>query len=127
MVFVESHQDVAEAYIIEGLRRLWAASVDENGISVNFDYEFHHCPVKGTTHYIPYEDVYCPDILQTEIINDLLNEDYYTPTGKIYKLNRTRYEQQIRCNCVLGASPWSCKRTFLDKHPKFKEIEKKFD
>ena len=42
MVFVESHQDVAEAYIIEGLRRLWAASVDENGISVNFDYEFHN-------------------------------------------------------------------------------------
>lgn len=127
MIFVSSHDDVAEAYIIEGLRRLWAASVNDNGVSVNFDYEFNHCPVKGKTHYIPFEDVYCPDELQIKILNDLLKEDYCTPSGKIHKLNKTRYEDRIRCNCTLGPSPWSCKRTFISKHPKFKKFEKKFD
>ena len=38
MIFVNSEKDVAEAYIMEGLRRLWAASVDETGKSVSFDY-----------------------------------------------------------------------------------------
>lgn len=127
MIFVNSEKDVAEAYIMEGLRRLWAASVDETGKSVSFDYYYNISPRKGRTVMIPYEDIYCPDDLQMNIVNELLAEPYCTPSGKIYKLNKSRYETKIRFNTVLGPSPWSSKKTFAEKHPKFNKIEKKFD
>lgn len=126
MIFVHSDQDVANAYIMEGLRRMWAASVDENGNFVSFDYYFNHSPKVGKQVQIPFDDIYCPDYLQMKIINELLEEPYCTPTGKVYKLKKSRYEQTIRYNAVLGPSPWSCKRTFAKNHPNFRKIEKKF-
>ena len=127
MIFVNSEKDIEEAYIMEGLRRLWAASVDETGKSVSFDYYYNISPRKGRTVMIPYEDVYCPNELQTEIDNELLAEPYCTPTGKIHKLNKSRYETKIRFNTVLGPSPWSSKKTFVQNHAKFHKIEKKFN
>lgn len=126
MIFVYSEKDIAEAYIMEGLRRLWAASVDENGNFVSFDYYYNISPRKGKTVMIPFEEVYCPDYLQNKIVDELLEEPYCTPSGKIHKLNKTRYESSIRYSTVLGPSPWSSKKTFAQKHTKFKKIQKKF-
>ena len=126
MIFVNSEKDVLNAYIMEGLRRLWEVSVDENGEFANLDYSFNHSPKNGKQVLIPFEDVYCPDYLQLQIINELINEPYCTPSGKVYKLKKSRYEQSIKYNVTLGPSPWSSKKTFIKNHPKFKKIEKKF-
>lgn len=125
MIFVNSEKDVVDIYIMEGLRRLWSASVDENGETVSFDYFYNHSPkVNGKIH-IPYDDVYCPFEEQIKIINDLVNESYCMPSGKTYKLKRA-YANLVQCRTSLGPSPSSSKEHFIEQHPNFKKIEKKF-
>ena len=127
MIFVNSNKDVGLAYTYEALRRLWEASIDENGNFVNFDYYYNHSPKKDGRIYMPFEDVYCPAELQTKIIDEILKEPYCTPTGKVYKLNKSRYEQQIIYGATLGPSPWSSKESFAKRHPIFDKIKEKFD
>lgn len=125
MIFVNSEKDAVTAYIMEGLRRLWSVSVDENGESVSFDYFYNHSPRIDGRVNVPYNDVYCSIEEQQNIINDLVKEPYCTPSGKIHKLKKFNVDT-IKYNTTLGPSPFSSKERFIERHPKFKKVEKKF-
>ena len=127
MIFVKNKNDVAIDYIYEGLRRMWALSIDKNGEFVSFDYIINNSPKINDQIQIPFEDVYCPCSLQNKIVDDLVNEKYCTPDGKIHSLKKYPNENRIRVSVVLGPSPSISLNTFEKKYPNIKNLEKEKD
>lgn len=124
MIIVKTRRSALYSYIHEGLRRLWSLSVDENNETVNFDYEYNHCKIVNNKRYMKFDDVYLSEQDYNMIIDELINEPYRVNCGvkKYYLTEKDKTE--VRMNIALGPSPWSCERTFAEKHPKYKILGK---
>ena len=124
MIYVKQGE-VVSAYIKEGFRRLYSASIDSNGQYVDFDEMHAKSPVdsKGTK-LIPFDDVFCFYHIQKEIINEVLNEPYcYIGTNS----NTEHKLKEFQKHCVsfelnLGPSPNSSIESFLEKNPHLKSL-----
>lgn len=125
MIYVTRGESAYAAYVKEGFRRLYSASIDSNGQYVDFDEMYAKSPVdsKGRK-LIPFDDIFCFSHVQREIINALLNEPYcyiYTNSNTEHKLK----EFQRHCilfELTLGPSPNSSIESFLEKNPHLRSL-----
>ena len=125
MIYVKRGESVFTAYVKEGFRRLYSASIDSNGQYVDFDEMYAKSPVdsKGRK-LIPFNDIFCFSYVQREIINEVLNEPYcYIGTNS----NTEHKLKEFQKHCVsfelnLGPSPNSSIESFLEKNPHLKSL-----
>ena len=125
MIYVTRGESAYAAYVKEGFRRLYSASIDSNGQYVDFDEMYAKSPVdsKGRK-LIPFDDIFCFSHVQREIIDALLNEPYcyiYTNSNTEHKL------KEFQKHCILfelnlGPSPNSSIEAFLEKNPHLKNL-----
>jgi hypothetical protein len=127
MIFHQYKNEIVNEYIFEGFRRLYANSVNKNGIIVNFDILYAKA-TKGDDNRldIGYENYYSPPDLQTEILDKLVKEPYITPRGAIRYLKKHE-QDSVRINTTLGCSPSSSKVRFSEKFDSFNKIKEEFD
>lgn len=124
MIIVKTVRSAVDSYIYEGLRRLWSLSVDENNETVNFDYEYNHCKIVNNKRYMKFDDVYLSDHEYKMIIDELVNEPYRVRYGSKKYYLKEKDKSTVRMSIAMGPSPWSCERTFAERHPKYKVSEK---
>lgn len=125
MIYVKRGESVFTAYVKEGFRRLYSASIDSNGQYVDFDEMYAKSPVdsKGRK-LIPFNDIFCFSHVQREIIDALLNEPYcyiYTNSNTKHKLE-SRQKHGVLFEITLGPSPNSSIEAFLKKNPHLKSL-----
>lgn len=122
MVVVSKKSHIVDHYMFLCYSALYAAAVDENGIYGSLSHIMSISPYENGKLMVPYEDYYCNDKVQAKIIADLLEEPYcILGHSAIHKLKK-REKESIRCSVVLGASPFTSKKTFLKNHPKFRDV-----
>ena len=118
MIYVKRGGDITSAYIKEGFRRMYSASIDSDGQHVDFDEMLDKSPVdyKGRK-LIPFNDIFCFWYIQKEIIDEILNEPYcYIGYNKHHKL-KEYLKRAISFELTLGPSPNSSIESFLKKNP----------
>lgn len=118
MIYVERGKNVASAYIKEGLRRMYSASIDSNGQYVDFDEMLAKSPVdsKGRKT-IPFNDIFCFWDIQKKIRNTILNEPYcYVGYNKPHKL-KEYLKNTISFELTLGPCPNCSIESFLKNNP----------
>ncbi len=124
MIYVK-RGEVVSAYIKEGFRRLYSASIDSNGQYVDFDEMYAKSPVdsKGRK-LIPFDDIFCFSHVQREIIDALLKEPYcYIYTNSNTEHNLKEFQKHcILFELNLGPSPNSSIESFLEKNPHLKSL-----
>lgn len=118
MIYKKEGLEVDQAYMREGYRRLYWYAVDKNLQKIEYDRIIIESEVYDKK--FSYTDYYCPSKLQTRLLEELVNEEYTTKTGRIHIPNYTK--NTVRQSCTLGCSPFSCLSTFLSKR---KETETK--
>ena len=118
MIYVERGGNVVSAYIKEGLRRMYSASIDNNGQYVDFDAILAKSPVNSKgIKLIPFDDIFCFWYIQKEIIDEILNEPYcYIGYNKHHKL-KEYLKRAVSFELTLGASPNCSIESFLKKNP----------
>ena len=124
MIYVK-RGEVVSAYIKEGFRRLYSASIDSNGQYVDFDEIVANSPVDSAGRkLIPFDDIFCFWHIQKEIRDAILNEPYcYIGTNS----NTEHKLKEFQKHCVsfelnLGPSPNSSIESFLKKNPHLKSL-----
>lgn len=124
MIYVK-RGEVVSAYIKEGFRRLYSASIDSNGQYVDFDEMHAKSPVdsKGRK-LIPFDDVFCFYHIQKDIINEVLNEPYcYIGTNSKTEHKLKEFQKHsVSFELNLGPSPNSSIESFLKKNPHLKSL-----
>ena len=124
MIYVK-RGEVVSAYIKEGFRRLYSASIDSNGQYVDFDEMHAKSPVdsKGKK-LIPFDDIFCFSHVQREIIDTLLNEPYcYIDTNSNTEHKLIDFQKHCALfELTLGPSPNSSIESFLEKNPHLKSL-----
>ena len=118
MIYIERGGNVVSAYIKEGLRRMYSASIDNNGQYVDFDAILAKSPVdsKGIK-LIPFDDIFCFWYIQKEIRDTILNEPYcYIGYNTKHKL-KDYLKNAVSFELILGPSPNSSIESFLKKNP----------
>lgn len=118
MVYKEDRHDQEDAYILEGYRRLYWNSVDEDLYRADFDRKMIETKLTGKK--LLYEDYYCQSRTQTQIMKKLVDEEYITERNVRHKL-KSYEKDRVNFNCTLGAAPMSCLRTFLKTRSETKE------
>lgn len=118
MIYVNSSNEIIECYLIEAYRRVYSNSIDEFGNVGDYDILYNQ---KKKDNYgriiIPYDDYYCPDRIQREILESLKKEPYIIRNYKT-KHHLTTYEKQVLNNSfMLGCSPCCTFKTFKRMHP----------
>ena len=123
MIYVKKGGNVVRAYMMEGFRRLYSASIDRNGQYVDFDAIMAKATVASSAKkIIPFEDIFCFRHMQKEIIADLLNESYcYIGYNKQHKLKK-HLKNSVSLGLTLGPSPNSSLKSFLKKNPHLKSL-----
>ena len=118
MIYVKRGGNVVSAYIKEGFRRMYSASIDSNGQYVDFDEMVANSPVDSTGRkLIPFDDIFCFWYIQKEIREDILNEPYcYIGYNTIHKL-KDYLKNSVSFELTLGPSPNSSIESFLRKNP----------
>ena len=118
MIYVERGGNVVSAYIKEGFRRMYSASIDSNGQYVDFDEIVANSPVDSAGRkLIPFDDIFCFWYIQKEIREDILNEPYcYIGYNTIHKL-KDYLKNSVSFELTLGPSPNSSIESFLRKNP----------
>ena len=118
MIYVKRGGDIASAYIKEGFRRMYSASIDSNGQYVDFDEMVANSPVDSAGRkLIPFDDIFCFWYIQKEIREDILNEPYcYIGYNTIHKL-KDYLKNSVSFELTLGPSPNSSIESFLRKNP----------
>lgn len=112
---------VIKEYITQGLCRLYASSINENGEYGDF---FRLCEIspldeKGKVK-IPYDDYYCSVKTYNKIVDTLCDEPYILINGKAKRYLKSYEKESIKMSLALGCSPFTAKDNFLKTHPKFK-------
>lgn len=117
MIVVNKLGDEVNAYIIEGLRRIYSASINSSGNYVDYDMYLSNADLNTQRQLeIPFMSVFCPSKTQKDILYDLLKEPYKTVKGNtLYKLTK-RQKQTVSLNVNLGPSPHSVLRTYLNSN-----------
>lgn len=121
MVYKEDRHDASDAYILEGFRRLYWYTVDENMNRADFDRMMIEAELSGVS--FSYEDYFCPHKLQARLMEELLSEKYTTPRNARNSL-KSYEKDRVRFNCSLGASPFSSIQSYIKNHSASK---KKFE
>lgn len=118
MIYVKRGGNVVSAYIKEGFRRMYSASIDSNGQYVDFDEMVANSPVDSAGRkLIPFDDIFCFWYIQKEIREDILNEPYcYIGYNTIHKL-KDYLKNSVSFELTLGPSPNSSIESFLRKNP----------
>lgn len=118
MIYVKRGGNVVSAYIKEGFRRMYSASIDSNGQYVDFDEIVANSPVDSAgRRLIPFDDIFCFWYIQKEIREDILNEPYcYIGYNTIHKL-KDYLKNSVSFELTLGPSPNSSIESFLRKNP----------
>ena len=118
MIYVKRGGNVVSAYIKEGFRRMYSASIDSNGQYVDFDEIVANSPVDSAGRkLIPFDDIFCFWYIQKEIREDILNEPYcYIGYNTIHKL-KDYLKNSVSFELTLGPSPNSSIESFLRKNP----------
>lgn len=120
MIIVNTLRTAVSSFIYEGLRRLWSVSVNENNELVNLDYEYNHCEIINKQHQMKFDDVFIPEDKYNKVVNELVNEPYCVQCGTRKYYLKERDKAVVKMNIAMGPSPWSCERTFAERHPKYK-------
>ena len=118
MIYVERGGNVTNAYIKEGFRRMYSASIDSNGQYVDFDALLAKSPVdyRGRK-LIQFDDIFCFWYIQEEIRDTILNEPYwYIGYNTKHKL-KDYLKKSVSFELTLGPSPNSSIESFLRKNP----------
>lgn len=123
MIYVERGGNVTSAYIKEGFRRMYSASIDSNGQYVDFDALLDKSPVDSRGRkLIPFDDIFCFWYIQEEIRDNILNEPYcYIGYNTKHKL-KEHLKKSISFELTLGPSPNSSIESFLRKNPHLANI-----
>lgn len=106
-----SNSNVICAYIYEGYRRLYAASVDKDGNIPSFEAIRHDCVIHEKYNacnvmIINYNDYYCDKDVFKDIIRELLDERYTFDINKPRSYKLKQYERKsIEMSLELGCSP----------------------
>ena len=118
MIYVKRGGNVDSAYIKEGFRRMYSASIDSNGQYVDFDEIVANSPVDSAGRkLIPFDDIFCFWHIQKKIREDILNEPYcYIGYNTIHKL-KDYLKNSVSIELTLGPSPNSSIESFLRKNP----------
>ena len=118
MIYVKRGGNVVSAYIKEGFRRMYSASIDSNGQYVDFDEIVANSPVDSAGRkLIPFDDIFCFWYVEKEIREDILNEPYcYIGYNTIHKL-KDYLKNSVSFELTLGPSPNSSIESFLRKNP----------
>lgn len=118
MIYVIRGGNVTNAYIKEGLRRMYSASIDSNGQYVDFDELLAKSPVDSRGRkLIPFDDIFCFRYIQEEIRDAILNEPYcYIGYRAKHKL-KEYLKRSVSFGLTLGPSPNSSIESFLKKNP----------
>ncbi len=121
MITVESLRELIDVYIVEAYRRVYSNSIDEFGNIGDYDILYNRkIKDKHGRIIIPYDDYYCPNSIQKEIIESLVDEPYKIRNYKT-KHYLTMYEKQaLKNNFYLGCSPCSKFKSFKRMHPDIK-------
>lgn len=125
MIYVKRGERAFAAYVKEGFRRLYSASIDSNGQYVDFDEMYAKSPVdsKGRK-LIPFNDIFCFYHVQREIIDAVLNEPYcymYTNSNIKHKL-KSHQKNSVLFELTFGPSPNSSIESFLEKNPHLRSL-----
>lgn len=123
MIYVERGGNVTSAYIKEGFRRMYSASIDSNGQYVDFDALLDKSPVDSRGRkLIPFDDIFCFWYIQEEIRDAILNEPYcYIGYNTKHKL-KDYLKKSVSFELTLGPSPNSSIESFLKKNPHLTNI-----
>ena len=123
MIYVKRGGNVVSAYIKEGFRRMYSASIDSNGQYVDFDEIVANSPVDSAGRkLIPFDDIFCFWYIQKEIRDIILNEPYcYIGYNKQHKL-KNHLKNSVSIGITLGPSPNSSLTSFLKKNPHLKSL-----
>lgn len=118
MIYVKRGGNVVSAYIKEGFRRMYSASIDSNGQYVDFDEIVANSPVDSEGRkLIPFDDIFCFWYIQKEIKDTILNEPYcYIGYNTIHKL-KDYLKNSVSFELTLGPSPNGSIESFLRKNP----------
>ena len=118
MIYVERGGNVVSAYIKEGLRRMYSASIDNNGQYVDFDAILAKSPVNSKgIKLIPFDDIFCFWYIQKEIRDAILNEPYCYIGYKTKHKLKDYLKNCVSIGLTLGPSPNSSIESFLKKNP----------
>lgn len=125
MIYVNSSKEILESYLIEAYRRVYSNSIDEFGNVGDYDVLYNK---RNKDRYgriiIPYDDYYCPDKIQTEIIESLKKEPYIIRNYKTKHYLTTYKKKSLSMNFNLGCAPCCTIRGFKRMHPNIKiELE----
>jgi hypothetical protein len=123
MIKVVRGKSVVDAYIFEGFRRLYSASIDSNGNYVDYDTLYANAPRDSHGRIcLPFDDIYCHHRLQNKIIDDITKEPYmYLGYKTVHRLKQTQRDS-IRFNLTLGPSPNSSLESFIRKFTNIKDL-----
>ena len=118
MIYVERGGNIVSAYIKEGFRRMYSASIDSDGQHVDFDEMLDKSPVdyKGRK-LIPFNDIFCFWYIQKEIRDTILNEPYCYIGYKTKHKLKDYLKNRVSIGLTLGPSPNSSIESFLKKNP----------
>ena len=118
MIYVERGGNVVSAYIKEGVRRMYSASIDNNGQYVDFDAILAKSPVNSKgIKLIPFDDIFCFWYIQKEIRDTILNEPYCYIGYKTKHKLKDYLKNRVSIGLTLGPSPNSSIESFLKKNP----------
>ena len=123
MIDAERGGNIVSAYIKDGFRRMYSASIDSNGQYVDFDAMLAKSTVdsKGRT-VIPFDDIFCFWHKQKEIRDAILNEPYcYIGYNTKHKL-KDYLKNAVSFELILGPSPNSSIESFLKKNPHLESL-----
>ena len=118
MIHVNNKNDVVNAYLHTAYRRVYSESIDKFGNYGDFDVLYNNRTVDKYGHFgIPYDDYYCNDDRQHEIIEAVLNEPYSIRNYKtVHKLKKYQ-RQSVSFNFSLGCSPCGSAKGFVRRYP----------
>ena len=103
MIYVKRGGNVVSAYIKEGFRRMYSASIDSNGQYVDFDEIVANSPVDSAGRkLIPFDDIFCFWHIQKKIREDILK----TTTKKDISFR----EETERFHNLSSLRVWSCRQ-----------------
>ena len=124
-----SNSNLISAYVYEGYRRLYAASVDKNGNIPDFEAIRHDCIIHEKYNdrhemMINFDDYYCDKNTYKKIIKELVEEPYIFAGGHT-KHKLASYEKKIiTMNLYMGCGPNTSFEGFKRIHKN--ELNKEF-
>ena len=118
MIHVNSSKDIIKCYLLEAYRRAYSNSIDKFGNIGDYDVLYNQNKKDNRGRIIiPFDDYYCPDKIQIEILDTLKKEPYVIRNYKT-KHHLSTFDKQVLVNSFnLGCSPCSKFKYFKRIHP----------